>query len=78
MGSFFLRAGPVEAGALGASLSGSGPTTFAACSSEVDALAAAEAMRWAYESAGLACATRVATIDFDGARWRLADNSTNG
>ena len=59
----------LEAGALGASLSGSGPTTFAACGSEVDALAAAEAMRWAYEAAGHSCTTRVATIDFAGARW---------
>lgn len=64
----------LEAGALGASLSGSGPTTFAACTSEVEALAAAEAMRWAYESTGLACTTRVATIDFNGARWRLANS----
>ncbi len=59
----------LESGALGASLSGSGPTTFAACANESDALAAAEAMRWAYEAAGHVCATRVATIDFEGARW---------
>ncbi|MES2522077.1 MAG: homoserine kinase [Gemmatimonadota bacterium] len=58
-----------DAGALGVSLSGSGPTLFAACASEVDALAAAEAMRWAFESAGHACTSRVATIDFNGARW---------
>lgn len=68
----------LAAGALGASLSGSGPTTFAACSSEADALAAAEAMRWTYESVGLPCTTRVATIDFDGARWRLVNTPTNG
>lgn len=66
----------LEAGALGASLSGSGPTTFAACSTEVEALACAEAMRWAFESAGLPCTTRVATIDFDGARWRAAGART--
>ncbi len=59
----------LEAGALGASLSGSGPTTFAACATESDANAAAEAMRWAYEAAGHACNARVATIDFQGARW---------
>jgi len=63
----------LASGALGASLSGSGPTTFAACASEVEAIAVAEAMRWAYEASGHACTTRVATIDFDGARWRLAD-----
>ena len=62
----------LESGALGASLSGSGPTTFAVCASEAQALAAAEAMRWAYEAAGHFCASRVATIDFDGARWRNA------
>ncbi len=59
-------------GALGASLSGSGPTTFAACATEREAIAVAEAMRWAYEAAGHVCASRVATIDFEGARWRNA------
>jgi homoserine kinase len=62
----------LDAGALGASLSGSGPTTFAACGSEIEALAAAEAMRWAFESAGHGCSTRVARIDFAGARWAAA------
>ena len=59
----------IDAGALGASLSGSGPTTFAVCSSEIVAIAAGEAMRWAFEAAGHACGTRVAQIDFAGARW---------
>ncbi|HYW31885.1 MAG TPA: homoserine kinase [Gemmatimonas sp.] len=58
-----------ESGALGVSLSGSGPTTFAACASEADALAAAEAMRWSFERSGHGCTARVATIDFNGARW---------
>jgi homoserine kinase len=62
----------LEAGALGASLSGSGPTTFAACADEPTALAVAEAMRWAYEAAGVACGSRVATMDLEGARWRVA------
>lgn len=60
----------LEAGALGVSLSGSGPTTFAACETEAMAQAAAEAMRWAYEAAGVSCATRVATIDHAGATWK--------
>jgi homoserine kinase len=60
----------LDAGALGVSLSGSGPTTFAACESEAIAQAAAEAMRWMYESAGVSCTTRVATIDDVGATWR--------
>jgi homoserine kinase len=60
----------LDAGALGVSLSGSGPTTFAACASEAEAQAAAEAMRWAYEASGVSCTTRVATIDTTGATWR--------
>lgn len=66
----------LASGALGASLSGSGPTTFAACASEAEAIAAAEAMRWAFEAAGHRCNTRIAKIDFNGARWtaRRADH----
>ena len=60
----------IEAGALGVSLSGSGPTTFAACDSEATAQAAAEAMRWAFEATGVSCNARVATIDTRGATWR--------
>lgn len=60
----------IEAGALGGSFSGSGPTTFMVCASEAIALAAAEAMRWSYEVSGVACTARVATLDFEGARWR--------
>ncbi len=62
----------LESGALGASLSGSGPTTFAACGTEAEAMASAEAMRWAYEAAGHMCSSRVATLDFAGATWRYA------
>lgn len=62
----------LEAGALGASLSGSGPTTFGVCATEAEAIAVAEAMRWAYAAAGHACSARVATLDFQGARWRMA------
>ena len=61
-----------EAGALGGSFSGSGPTTFVVCATEAIALAAAEAMRWAYEATGVSCTARTATIDFEGARWRRA------
>ena len=60
----------IEAGALGGSLSGSGPTTFMVCASEAIALAAAEAMRWSYEVSGVACTARVSTLDLQGARWR--------
>lgn len=61
----------LDAGALGASLSGSGPTTFGLCASEAEAQAVAEAMRWAYAAAGHACSARVATVDFEGARWHV-------
>lgn len=59
-----------NAGAVGAGISGSGPTTFAVCASEVLALAAATAMCASYSASGLACTSRVAQIDFAGATWR--------
>lgn len=58
------------AGALGGSFSGSGPTTFAVCASESIAERAAAAMCLAYETAGVACDARVASIDTVGARWQ--------
>lgn len=69
-GFYAAKAAAVEAGALGGSFSGSGPTTFMVCATEAIALAAAEAMRWSYEVSGVACTARVATLDFEGARWR--------
>lgn len=66
------KAAALGAGALGASLSGSGPTTFAACATEATARSAADAMCQAYVAAGHRCDARVATIDFEGARWRNA------
>ncbi|MEP6834216.1 MAG: homoserine kinase [Gemmatimonas sp.] len=68
-GFYEAKQAAVEAGALGGSFSGSGPTTFMVCVTEAVALAAAEAMRWSYEVSGVACTARVATIDFEGARW---------
>ncbi len=58
-----------DAGAVGGSFSGSGPTTFAACATEAIATRAAAAMRAAYEDTGATCDTRVVTIDTEGARW---------
>ncbi len=69
-GFYEAKQAATEAGALGGSFSGSGPTTFMVCATEAIALAAAEAMRWSYEVSGVACTARVATIDFEGARWR--------
>jgi homoserine kinase len=57
------------AGAVGGSFSGSGPTTFAVAATEEVAARAAEAMRAVYVATGVACDTRVVTIDDAGARW---------
>ena len=56
------------AGALGVSISGSGPTAFALCDSASTAQAVAQAMCAAYEQAGLACIARVARPDRMGTR----------
>ncbi len=58
-----------EAGAVGGSFSGSGPTTFAACANETIARDAAEAMQRVYRETGVQCDIRVVTIDTEGARW---------
>jgi len=69
-GFYQAKQAALEAGALGGSFSGSGPTTFMVCASEAIALGVAEAMRWSFEVSGVACTARVATIDFEGATWR--------
>lgn len=56
------------AGALGCSISGSGPTAFALVSSEPDGRRVGEAMRTAYRAAGVSCAVRVNRPDLTGAR----------
>ncbi|MEP6766667.1 MAG: homoserine kinase, partial [Gemmatimonadaceae bacterium] len=68
-GFYEARNAAIDAGALGGSFSGSGPSTFMVCATEAIALAAAEAMRWSFEVSGVSCSARVATIDFEGARW---------
>lgn len=57
----------LDAGALGVSISGSGPTAFAVVPDDLIADAVATAMRDAYAAAGLGCAARVARVDRDGA-----------
>lgn len=57
----------LEAGALGASLSGSGPSLFAVAEEE-DALDVAAAMVSAFGTAGLASQARLCTLDHRGAR----------
>jgi len=62
------KAAATEAGALGVSISGSGPTAFALAHSETSGQQVAEAMAKAYQKAGFACVTRVADVDHLGAR----------
>jgi len=57
----------MTAGALGASISGAGPTAFALAASESVAERVATAMRAAYESAGVECSARVTHVDPNGA-----------
>jgi homoserine kinase len=56
------------AGALGCSISGSGPSVFALVSGEPAGARVAEAMRQAYEERGIACRTRLAAADLEGGR----------
>jgi homoserine kinase len=58
----------LAAGALGASISGSGPTAFALARGELAARAAGTAMQAAYAAAGLEAVLRVAAVDRSGAR----------
>jgi homoserine kinase len=58
----------LNAGALGVSISGAGPTAFALCDSEPAAGAVATAMCRAYDGAGLACVARVTRPDRVGTR----------
>ena len=56
------------AGALGVSISGSGPTVFAICDSQSTAENVAKAMHDAYAKVGLSCTARVARPDLTGTR----------
>ena len=57
----------MTAGALGASISGAGPTAFALAANDTVAERVATAMHAAYESAGVECSTRVTHVDPNGA-----------
>jgi homoserine kinase len=65
----------LDAGAFGVSISGAGPSAFAVVSDDLIAHAVATAMRDAYVSAGLECATRVTRVDPDGAMVREGDSA---
>jgi homoserine kinase len=58
----------LEAGALGCSISGSGPTAFAFSDDEEAAQRIADAMRRAYEGCGFAAAARITRVAERGAR----------
>ena len=62
------KAAALKAGALGCSISGSGPTAFALVRDRQSGQAVAAAMQEAYRRAGLECATRIARPDLEGAR----------
>jgi homoserine kinase len=62
------KAAALAAGALGCSISGSGPTAFAIVSDEVIGTRVAAAMENAYRSLGIPCAARLARPDMEGAR----------
>lgn len=62
------KAAALAAGALGVSVSGSGPTAFALAHSEDSGENIAEAMANAYRDAGFDCSTRVTHVDHLGAR----------
>jgi homoserine kinase len=61
------KAAALEAGALGSSISGSGPTAFALARGRESAERVAEAMVAAYRARGGSCAVRVGPVDRDGA-----------
>lgn len=62
----------MTAGALGASISGAGPTAFALVAGDVSGERVASAMREAYERLGIECSARVTQVDPNGAVVRTA------
>ena len=62
------KAAAMSAGALGGSISGSGPTAFAMAPDEATADRVARAMAGAYQALDVQCTVRVARIDTRGAR----------
>ena len=62
------KAAALAAGALGASISGAGPTTFALAGSRACAEAVAAAMEGAFAAQAITSSVRVCQVDRDGAR----------
>ena len=63
-----VKAAALAAGALGSSISGSGPTVFALARGRESAERVARAMAEAYRAGGAGCRVRVSPVDRDGAR----------
>jgi len=61
------KAAALAAGALGSSISGSGPTAFALARGRESAERVARAMAEAYRAGGAGCSVRVSPVDRDGA-----------
>jgi homoserine kinase len=62
------KAAALAAGALGCSISGSGPTAFAFAATRAAADCVAHAMRAAYQARDIRCRARVTRADLEGAR----------
>lgn len=60
----------IDAGALGCSISGAGPTSFAVVANDAAAEEVAAAMKGAYAASGIASTVRITTPDLDGATVR--------
>jgi homoserine kinase len=67
------KAAAMRAGALGASISGAGPTMFALAASDSAATAVRGALRDAFATLGIACTVRIAAVDGRGVRVRALD-----
>lgn len=63
-----VKRAALDCGALGASISGAGPSVFAWCWGEADARGAASAMQTAFKSAGLDSDVLVCPVDAPGAK----------
>jgi homoserine kinase len=69
-----VKRAALDAGALGASISGGGPTVFALCGDDLSARRVSTAMQHAFETDGVRCSTRVARVDDNGARVMPAEH----
>ncbi|HKO15469.1 MAG TPA: homoserine kinase [Gemmatimonadaceae bacterium] len=74
-GFLVAKSAALHAGALGCSISGAGPTSFAFAADDASAARVAAAMQQAYARAGVSAEMRVARIERHGARVELLSES---